>query len=278
MITVITVGGRSVNLVSMPIQSYTDLALGSAGNLLSSAAHPFTSGQVGFALGINGGGGFNAGEYTILSVASGVATLNVNAGAPGSTGGTGGYGGTAFPREVEFTMEDAVATVTSVFTGQVQAQQWPGADMWRGTITQPPMNQANTDNLIAYLMELRGMANALQIGDPMKTQPRGTGSISGTNSATAAAGSQTLTITGAGAGALLAGDYIQIGYRLHRVLGSTGSGAVGIWPSLREALVGGEPQTAFNTVGLFRLASNQRKWSSDYTRMSRISFQIQEYR
>lgn len=189
----------------------------------------------------------------------------------------------AFPgmRTVEFEMNDAVGIVTSTFTGQVQAQQWPGADMLRGTMTLPVLTQANADPWIAFLMELRGMANAFQIGDPLKTAPRGTGAGTPTVNGAQAAASQTLAMTGfTGTAALLPGDWVQIGYRHYRVLEQQDSGtaSVGIWPSLREALAGGETVITANTKGLYRLATNNRSWSADVTRLSQISFKIQEYR
>src|ERR1700744_4014490 len=135
-------------------------------------------------------------------------------------------------REVEFTASDAVATYVSQFTGQVQTQQWQGADMWTGTMTLPVLQQPDADAWLSFLLQLRGMANAFQIGDPLKPHPAGPGG-SGTVTAGAAAGAQTIQVS-FGAGALLPGDYIQIGYRLYRVLDATGSGPIGIWPSVRE--------------------------------------------
>lgn len=189
----------------------------------------------------------------------------------------------AFPgmRTVEFEMDDAVGIVTSTFTGQVQAQQWPGADMLRGTMTLPVLTEANADPWKAFLMELRGMANAFQIGDPLKTTPRGTGAGSPTVNGAQAAGSQSLAMSGfTGTAALLPGDWVQIGYRFYCVLEQQDSAtaSVGIWPSLREALAGGEAVITSNTRGLFRLAENKRGWSADVTRLSQISFKIQEYR
>lgn len=184
-------------------------------------------------------------------------------------------------RTAEFEMDDAVGIVTSTFTGQVQAQQWPGADMLRGTMTLPVLVEANADKWKAFLAELRGMANAFQIGDPVKAVPAGTGAGAPVVNGAQAAGSQTLAMAGfSGTGALLPGDYIQIGYRLHMVLEQQDSdtASVGIWPCLREALAGGETVITSNPRGLFRLAENKRTWSVDVTRLSQISFKIQEYR
>ena len=192
-------------------------------------------------------------------------------------------------RSVQFDFSDAVGVVPSPFTGQIQTQQWPGADMLRGTMTLPPLTQAQADEWIAFLMELRGMANAFQIGDPLKQTPRGTpsgtpvvnGSLSG-NPAMA----QSIDTSGWTASAsnlLLTGDWIQVGYRLYRVLepvnaDASGNATIPIWPSLREVPTADETIITSATTGLFRLATNKRTWSSDITRTTSISFQIQEYR
>jgi hypothetical protein len=194
------------------------------------------------------------------------------------------------PKAVQFTVIDAVGSVTSTFTGQVQTFQWPGADMWKGTITLPPLQQSDADNWISFLMELRGMANAFQIGDPLKATPRGTPSGAPvTNNSVSwgnAAGSQQLGTSGWTINAqnlLLPGDYIQVGYRLHRVLDTVdadenGNATITVWPSLREQPTNAETIITTGAQGLFRLATNKRVWSADETLLTSISFQIQEYR
>lgn len=194
------------------------------------------------------------------------------------------------PKSVQLQMSDSVSSQTSVFTGQMQTYQWPGADKWTGTITLPPLVQADADNWISFLMELRGIANAFQIGDPLKQTPRGTpqGSPVTNNSVSwgNAAGSQQLGTTGWAASAenlLLTGDYIQVGYRLHRVLDTVnadanGNATINIWPTLREQPTTGEIIVTSGCQGLFRLAKNQRGWSADETLLTSISFPIQEYR
>jgi len=146
------------------------------------------------------------------------------------------------------------------------------------------------DDWIAFLMQMRGMANAIQIGDPMKAAPRG--SVAGTplvdNSVTlgnAAMGQAigTKGWTASHAGVLRRGDYIQTGYRWHRVLDdvdsdSSGKALIPIWPSLREIPTDSSAIVTSNTKGLFRLAQNKRTWSSDVTRLTRMSFQLMEYR
>lgn len=192
-------------------------------------------------------------------------------------------------RSVQFSAFDAVGSVPSVFTGQMQVQQWPGADLLSGTMTLPTLNQAEADDWIAFLMQCQGMANAFQMGDPTKSAPRGSGagspvtsSASGVNQAAAT----TLTTSGwtsSAVGVLLRGDMVQVSYRLYRVLDDvtadgSGNAAIPIWPSIRETLTGGTAITLSNPKGLFRLANNKRDWSADFTRRTSISIPIQEYR
>lgn len=189
---------------------------------------------------------------------------------------------------VEFNFTTAVASVTSIFTGQVQTQQWPGADMWSGTMTFPPLTQAQFRPIKAALMQLQGMSNAFQLGDPMGNTPAGSvlGSPVVDGSIAVVAGGNTLYTKGWTASEinlLLPGDYIQVGYRLHCVLDSvisdaSGKSAISIWPSLREIPTDGEEVVTTNPVGLFRLASNKGTWSADVTQTIRLSFQISEFR
>jgi hypothetical protein len=193
-------------------------------------------------------------------------------------------------RLVEWNFSDAVAAVESTFTGQVQTQEWPGADMLGGTMTMPSLTQPQADDWISFLMQCRGRRNAFLIGDPLKTSPRG--SVAGTplidNTVTSgnAAMSQTLGIKGftaSAAGVLLRGDWIQFGFRFHRVLDDvdadgSGKATIPIWPSIREVPTDGGAIVTTNPKGLFRLANNQRTWSADVKRLTQLSFQIQEYR
>jgi hypothetical protein len=190
------------------------------------------------------------------------------------------------PRSVEFNVKDTVATMLSPFTGQVQTQQWPGADMLSGTFTLPGMTKAQAATWVAFLMQLRGMTRVFQIGDPMYQTPTGTPSGTPVAGAGNLAMSQSLITTGwtaSRSGLLLPGDYIQIGYRLHRVLDTVNSDSSGnatfeIWPSLREVVPTSTSIVTSNTKGLFRLAGNDRKFSFDITQLTHMSIAFQEYR
>ena len=94
----------------------------------------------------------------------------------------------------------------------------------------------------------------------------------------------TLNIDGCTAsqtGWLKAGDYIQLGTAgtatLHKVLAdadSNGSGEVSldIWPYIRTAPSDNASVVVTNTVGRFRLASNQQNWSIRETSAYGITF------
>jgi hypothetical protein len=200
---------------------------------------------------------------------------------------------TPAPQSVSWSFQNSVSVVQSIFTGQVQTQTWPGADAWSGTVTYAPLTQAQADPIIAALMQCQGMTNAIQIGDPLKTTPRG--NVQGTPvvNGTTPTGQPAMT-PGAGflytrgwtpsqTNLLLPGDYIQVAYRYYRVLDavnsdSNGDAPINIWPTLREVPIDGQAIVTDNPLGLFRLGSNKGTWSSDVTKLTRLSFQIQEYR
>jgi hypothetical protein len=172
---------------------------------------------------------------------------------------------------VEFSMNDSNSVVMSTFTGQTQIQSWAGADSWSGTVTFPPLTQAQADGWLAFLGELRGMQNCFLIGDPMKTSPSGTPSgvpvvdmsTAGTNYAMA----QTLYTRG----------WTPNRYRL-LLPDVNGKAAITVFPSLREAPTDGEALILNKPCGLFRLASNKRTWSADSTLLTHLSFQMIEVR
>lgn len=78
--------------IALKTHAYTDLAIDASDDtVISSAALPFTSNDVGKTIVITGGTGFTTGSYIIQSVASGDATLDSAVGTTSSTGGTGQF-------------------------------------------------------------------------------------------------------------------------------------------------------------------------------------------
>lgn len=174
-------------------------------------------------------------------------------------------------QSITFRMVNTVGISQSPFTYAQQAVAHAG-QRWEVDVTLPPMKRADAEQWVAWLASLRGQLGTFTLGDPIGTTPRG--SAGGTplvNGASQTGG--TLVIDGCTAsqtGWLKAGDYIQLGSAgsatLHKVLqdaDSDGSGNVtlDIWPYIRTAPSDNATVTTSNTVGNFRLASNQQNWN-----------------
>jgi hypothetical protein len=160
----------------------------------------------------------------------------------------------AAPASVEFTAEDTVAVSVSPFTGQQQDWQ---ASYLEASVSMPPLTHPQAQAWIAFLMSLRGQANAAGFR-PWNSVVDG---ISQTGYSINLRG-----FTAGAAGVLLPGDWLQIGYRLYRTIvaaNADGSGklALSIWPRIRESPADGAAVVLTHTKGLWRLGGNARKWS-----------------
>jgi hypothetical protein len=98
--------GTDYSQQDSPQVTYTDLVIGATNTQLTSSANPFTSAYVGNVINIPAGTGFTTGRYQVVSVASGVATMDRSVGTASSTGGSGKLGG-------------AMATVQGLFTALI---------------------------------------------------------------------------------------------------------------------------------------------------------------
>jgi hypothetical protein len=186
------------------------------------------------------------------------------------------------PATVEFTAMDTVAVSISPFTGQQQVQDWQASWM-EASVSMPALIHAQAQEWIAFLMSLRGQAKVFQLGDPLATAA--CGSRLGTPLVDGAGQTGYLLATkgwtASSVGVLLPGDWIQIGYRIYRTLEiATADGAgklvLSIWPQLRESPADGDVITLNNTKGLWRLASERRKWSVTGSRTYGMQFEIRE--
>jgi hypothetical protein len=186
----------------------------------------------------------------------------------------------AAPRTVDWIMNDVVASVISPFTGQQQIQDWQAGWM-EASVSMPPMVHADAQAWAAFFMACRGMANTFLFADPLAVAPRGSGA--GTP-VVIGAGQSGFTLNTAGwsgsVPVLKAGDWIQIGNRIYRVLvdatQSSGTATLSIWPQLRESPNDGESIVLNNTQGTFRMKSNMRKFSITEARFYGFQFDIRE--
>lgn len=192
--------------------------------------------------------------------------------------------------QVTFGMDDTIAQVVNPFTRQTQTFAWPGADQWSAQITIPPMHASTAAPWKAFLASLQGSYNVLQLGDPSSPGLLGSGAgtpvVSMSQSDTNQPMQMVLYTRGwvaSVANVLLAGDYLQIGYRLHIVTASVNSDSSGdaqvpIWPSIRDSLTDGQSIILNNPQGLFRLAQNTRNWHASPRTATNMSLNLIEVR
>jgi hypothetical protein len=186
------------------------------------------------------------------------------------------------PRSIEFTAQDVVAVSISPFTGQQQIQDWQ-AGWLEASVTMPPMPEETARAWTAFLLSLRGMANAFEFGVPpgaCSSAPAvGTPVVNGTNQT-----GYTLNARGFTAGlanVMRAGDWLQIGSHLYQNLqaanaDASGHAALNIWPALRESPADAAAINITNPKGLWRLKSNSRQWSITEIRIYGFQFEIRE--
>ena len=191
-------------------------------------------------------------------------------------------------RGVSLRAVNSVAYERSPFTFAGQAQANAG-QMWMADVTLPPMKYEDAEQWIAWLVSLRGQFGTFNMGDPARSTARG--SARGTDTVTVNGADQTgetLDITSdqlSETGYLKAGDYIQLGTgssaTLHKVLAdvdtdASGNATVTLWPHVRTAPDDAATVTVQNTVGRWRLSSNESEWSVNEAAIYGISFSAME--
>lgn len=168
---------------------------------------------------------------------------------------------TKAPTRISLTQNVAVAVNRSPWTFQTKTQRFQG-DSWSISISLPMMLREDAEEWICFLAKLKGPYGTFLAGDYAAKTPRGvaTGTplVKGANQT-----GETLITDGwtvSTTGILLAGDYIQIGNNLYKVLAdanSDGSGdtTLDIFPPLRSSPADNATIIITNTVGTFRLSS-----------------------
>jgi hypothetical protein len=190
------------------------------------------------------------------------------------------------PSSLVFTNTDFSAPANNPFSGSQQIVDWQ-ASMLSASVQLPPMSSdGGGDDWSAFLMECRGMVNAFLIGDPTKKTPRGSMLVTGAAPLVDGASQQGYQLKTKGwqankTGVLKRGDWVQIIYRLHKVLNDVDTDADGkatldIYPQIRETPADGQALVTTNAQGLFRLASNTNNWSINLAAIYGMEFKIRE--
>lgn len=189
-------------------------------------------------------------------------------------------------RSVELRATNAVIYEMSPFTFAGQAQASSG-QMWQADVTLPPMKREDAEKWIAWLVSLRGQFGTFNMGDPSAATPRGVATGTPRVNGSSQTG-EDLNIDGCTpdiTGWLKAGDYIQLGAAgtatLHKVLAdvdtnASGEATLSLWPHIRSAPANNATVVVSDTVGRWRLASNESSWSVNEASIYGITFSARE--
>lgn len=189
-------------------------------------------------------------------------------------------------RSVELRAVNAVIYEMSPFTFAGQAQASSG-QMWQADVSLPPMKREDAEKWIAWMVSLRGQFGTFNMGDPSAATPRGVATGTPLVNGASQTG-ENLNIDGCTAnvtGWLKAGDYIQLGSAgtatLHKVLADvdtngSGQATLSLWPHIRSAPADNATVVVSDTVGRWRLASNESSWSVNEASIYGITFSARE--
>jgi hypothetical protein len=178
---------------------------------------------------------------------------------------------------LSFTGVSATSRNTSPFTLQTQQYNWPG-QAWLGSVDCPPMKRADAETVIAFLLKAqRGTFYFQDYANPLNR-----GGVTGNlEVSSATANGTTLGISGA-SGQFAVGDWLQISTSLYKVVESTSSSSVDVFPALRKSYAGGtsiiygRPNNAARAQGVFRLASPSTEWAIGEASIYGVGFAIVE--
>jgi hypothetical protein len=174
-------------------------------------------------------------------------------------------------REITIRSRNIVGISASPFTGQQQVYKHQG-EWWEAEMSFPPMKPENAEQVATFLLKLNGMFGTFLMGDPINKTPRGVGTGTPLVKGAGQVGNELVTDgwTINTPNILKAGDWIQLGSgatsRLHKVLDNVNSDATGtatltLFPSLRSSPADNAFIVTTDTVGLWRLSTNDIEYN-----------------
>lgn len=178
-------------------------------------------------------------------------------------------------REIIWGRDEVRSVSESPFSLHRTVYQHTG-ERWRVQIGLPPMTRAQAMEWEAFLLLLNGGAGEMLFGDPSRASPRGLAYGAPTVDGASQTGRTLVTQGWSGnvTGILKAGDFIQLGTRLHVVTRDAssdddGRATLDIWPRLRETPSDEQGIVTQNCRGVFRLAApggalSQTDYSTTY--------------
>lgn len=171
---------------------------------------------------------------------------------------------------ITWRMDTNHALAASPFSGHVQAQRGQ-LERWAFTMEIRRLTREEMQAAQGFFLALEASLNTFRMHDPAACQPLGVATGSPVLAATAASGARTLSISGftpSVSNILRAGDWIQIGDQLAKVVAdvsssATGTASVTIWPKVMVEVASGQPVVVREAKGIFRFTSQLPEWTAD---------------
>ena len=188
---------------------------------------------------------------------------------------------------VTFRATSQVGMTRSPFTGAQQSYAW-GSQQLAAEIVCPPIRaRADAEEVVAFLLSLRGMHGSFLLGPVVGTSIRGSGAGTPLVNGASQTG-ETLDTDGwtaSSSGVLLPGDWFEVTCggvrRLHKNLTQAdanggGQATLDIFPILRGSPADDAALDLTAPLGQFMLASNVSEWSIEEAQFYGVSFSAVE--
>lgn len=189
-----------------------------------------------------------------------------------------------------FSLERNAAVNRSTFSGKQQVYDF-GLALWKATLTLPPMSRSQAREWQAFFVALRGRFGTFKMGDPDAKIPEGTAKEEFFGVARAdgarSAGLQTnsIVVDGLRPGSdgdifLYAGEWISIHDRLYMVRENAvrqySHVTIEFEPSLKDDVVDNQTFLVANTLGIWRMDTNELGWDVDHVSKYGFTFSCTE--
>ena len=178
----------------------------------------------------------------------------------------------------------------SAFSGKQQVYDF-GLALWKAQITLPPMSRAQARQWQAFYVALRGRFGTFKMGDPDAKTPDGTaknvnlGIVQADGAKTSHIETNDITIDNISGSTgdifLFAGEWISIHNRLYMVRenatrDSSGHVNIEFEPALKDDVVNNQTFLVANTLGLWRMDTNELGWDVDHVSKYGFTFSCTE--
>ena len=178
---------------------------------------------------------------------------------------------------VKFYAANAVAISQSPFTFK-SSTHFYGGQQWAVDVTYPPLERSEAEEIIAFLLDLRGSVGTFRMGDPNAVKTRGDATGGFTLSNATNINDEKITVSQLGTNNKFAvGDYLELNGQLLKILRQNPvSGDIHVWPRIRKVSKQGDSVYYEKPRGLFRLKSASSDFSINNASQYGISFSAVE--